>query len=125
MKAVIKCGDDHSLADKIERFFLANILPGLNFGIAIEKSKNSILVYTKENHQTNSYVDPTVEIIVELRTGAIDMALDKNASEEALQKISDNFFDEAKAIRKIEKINPFFSREYYSCRYAEGSHPKK
>jgi hypothetical protein len=121
MKVIIKCGDNRFKWAEAEKFFLDEIYPILDFGIAIEISYESIFVYEKNGKEKKNYTDDTAEVIVELTEEARGMALDKSISEKILRKKSGKFFDEAMAIRKIEELNPFFSREYYSCNYAPGS----
>jgi len=129
MKVIIKCGDDRFKPAEAKKFFLEEIYPILDFGIAIEFSYESIFVYGKQGDKRGkkkkNYTDDTVEVIVELTEEARAMALDRSISEIKLQKKSGKFFDEAMAIRKIEELNPFFSREYYSCNYKEGSATEK
>lgn len=129
MKVIIKCGGDHFKPAEAKKFFLEEIYPILDFGIALEFSYESIFVYEKmkmkRGTKRKNYTDYTVEIIVELTEESRIMALDKNVSEIKLQQKSGKFFDEAMAIRKIEELNPFFSREYYSCNYAPGSNARK
>lgn len=115
MKVILKGGERNV---EIEKFFMDNIFPVLTFGIAIEFSRNTILVYEKNyNGKNKQYFDPTAEVIVELTEQARNMAIDGNVSKEVLREKSGNFFDEALAIRKIEELKPSFSIEYYSCRY--------
>lgn len=120
MKVIIKCNDSRNHQGLIENFFLNNILPVLDLEIAIESTNNGIRVY-KNDHSGKWFFDPTVEIIVELTEEARAKALDNNVSEEVLKEKSGKFFDEAMAIRKIEELNPPFSREYYSCNYRRGT----
>lgn len=114
MKVTLKGGERNS---EMEKFFMDNIFPVLTFGIAIEFSRNIILVYEKNDGNNKQYFDPTAEVIVELTEEARNMSIDGNVSEEVLREKSGNFFDEALAIRKIEELKPSFSIEYYSCRY--------
>jgi len=119
MKVIIKCGNDRFLSDRITKFFLENILPVLDAEIAIEYTTNNTVYVYKKNDQIN--IDKTVEIIVELTEEVRIMALEKKFSVETLKIKSGKFYDEVMAIRKIEEINPFFSREYYSCNYRRGT----
>lgn len=121
MKVIIKCGGDYFLQQKIRSFFFENILPVLDWEIAIELTNRSIYVFDKIKGENRGDFDCTVEIIVELNKIAISMALNKEVSKDMLKKEAGDFFDEAIAIRKIEELNPFFSREYYSCDYRRGS----
>jgi hypothetical protein len=114
MKVIIKGSERNQ---EIEKFFMDKIFPILTFGIAIEFSRNVILVYEKNNGTNKQYFDPTAEVIVELTEEARNMAIDGEVSEEVLREKSGKFFDEALAIKKIEELKPTFSIEYYSCRY--------
>ncbi len=114
MKVILKGGDRNQ---EIEKFFMDKIFPILKFGIAIEYSTNQILVYEKNNGKNKQYFDPTAEVIVELTEEARDMAIEGKLCETVLRVFSEEFFDEALAIRKIEELKPSFSVEYYSCRY--------
>ncbi len=116
MKVILKGGEKNC---EIEEFFRNNILPFLDFGIAIEPSGSVITVYEKKDGSIVEYVDPTAEVIVELLPEVISMIKDGKISEEVLREKSGNFFDEAMAIRKIEELKPNFSVEYYSCRYSQ------
>lgn len=120
MKIVLKGGSQEKNAE-IEEFFIDNILPILNFGIAIEPSNSIITVYEKTNEGLKKYIDPTAEVIVELSEGVRNLAKDGQVNEEVLRRKSGDFFDEALAIRKIEELKPSFSVEYYSCRYTPPS----
>ena len=118
MKVVLKGGSTQK-NEEIKKFFMENIFPILEFGIAIEPSDSRITVYEKEGSETvKKYIDPTAEVIVELTEEARNLAKDGNVSGEKLKQKSGEFFDEAQAIRKIEELQPSFSVEYYSCRYS-------
>lgn len=123
MKVINKGGG--LLNKEIEDFFMKNIFPILKFGIAIEPSKSVITVHEKNGEEVITSIDPTAEVIVELSEEARNLAMDLNTPVEVLQKKSGDFFDEALAIRKIEELDPIFSREYYTCRYALSSTVKK
>jgi hypothetical protein len=107
---------------EIEKFFMDNILPILEFGIAIEPSDRVITVHEKTDNGLKTYVDPTAEVIVELTEETKNLAKDGGVSSEVLRQMSGQFFDEALAIRKIEELKPPFSVEYYSCRYTPPTH---
>ena len=115
MKVIIK-GGEKKKNQEIEDFFMDKIFPVLNFGIAIEMPANSdIKVYETKDDQVKEYIDPTAEVIVELPWEKINLAMDLRVSLTGLK--SGNYYDEALAIRTIEKAKPPFSIEYYSCRY--------
>ena len=116
MKVILKGGEERN--QEIMEFFRDNILPILNFGIAIEWSENFIVVLEKKDGKVVEYIDPTAEVIVELTEEARDLALNTDISEDVILEKSGIFFDEAMAIRKIEELKPSFSREYYTCRYS-------
>lgn len=117
MKIVLKGGSAENNR-KIKKFFLEKIFPILEFGIAIEESDHVITVYEKKIDGTIAkYADPTVEVIVELTEEARDLAKDGKADDGELKRKAGKFYDEALAIREIEKLGPSFSVEYYSCRY--------
>lgn len=115
MKVILKGGVDNF---KIGEFSYNNILPILDFGIAIEPSDRIITVYEKKDGSVVEYIDPTAEVIVELLPEVISMAKDGKVSEEMLREKAGEFLDEAMAIRKIEELKRDFSVEYYSCRYS-------
>lgn len=116
MKAILKCGKRNLEA---ESFFTERIFPILNFGIAIELSDSVITVSEKkEGGLTEKYIDPTVEVIVELLPEVILLAKDHKTDEELLRQASGDYFDEALAIRELEVIKRFFSVEYYCCSYS-------
>lgn len=117
MKVILKGGDKWKNGE-IGEFFYNNILPILDFGIAIELSDNIITVFEKKDGSIENYTDPTAEVIVELLPEVIGMAKDGKVSEEVLREKSGDFFDEAMAIRKIEELKRDFSVEYYSCWYS-------
>ena len=117
MKVILKGGSEEKNGE-IEKFFMSNIFPVLNFGIAIEPSDRIITVHEKkEDGSVMDYVDPTAEVVVELTEEARNMAKNGVVSERVLKEKSGDFFDEALAIRRIEELKPNFSVEYYSCRY--------
>ncbi len=116
MKVILK-GGSLEMNDKIEKFFMNEILPILDFGIAIESSDAVITVYEKREGAVDKYVDPTAEVIVELTEEARNLAKDGEVSDVVLKQRSGKFYDEAQAIKKIEALSPPFSVEYYSCRY--------
>ncbi len=117
MKVILK-GGSPEMNDEIEKFFMNKIFPILNFGIAIEPSDAVITVYKKQEDGTiDEYVDPTAEVIVELTEEARNFAKDGEVSNDILKQRSGEFYDEAQAIKEIEKLRPSFSLEYYSCRY--------
>jgi hypothetical protein len=118
MKVILKGGVDNF---KIGEFFYNNILPILDFGIAIELSDRVITVYEKKDGSVVEYTDPTAEVIVELLPETISLAKEGKVSEEVLREKASEFFDEAMAIRKIEELKRDFSVEYYSCRYSPAS----
>ena len=120
MKAVLKGGSTEK-NDQIKKFFMENIFPILEFGIAIEPSDSKITVYKKDGETVKEYIDPTVEVIVELTEKARNFARDSSVSDDELKQKSGEFFDEAQAIKKIEELQPDFSVEYYSCRYTPPS----
>ena len=121
MKVILKGGSPQK-NEEIEKFFMENIFPILEFGIAIEPSGSKITVYEKEGSETvKRYADPTAEVIVELTEEARNLAKDGKVSDDELRRKSGEFFDEAKAIREIENLQPQFSVEYYSCRYTPPS----
>lgn len=123
MKVIVKGAG--LLDEEIEEFFMKNILPVLNFGIAIEHSSGIISVHEKVDGEIISSIDPTAEVVVELTEEARNLAKDMNAPVDVLREKSGDFFDEAMAIRKIEELKPVFSIEYYSCRYTPSSTIKK
>ena len=117
MKVILK-GGSMERNQEIEEFFMEKIFPILEFGIAIEPSDSIITVYEKKDDGTvMTYVDPTAEVIIELTEEARNLAKDGKASDDELKQKSGEFFDEAQAIKEIEKLRPPFSVEYYSCRY--------
>jgi len=117
MKVVLKGGSIEK-NNEIEKFFMEKIFPILEFGIAIEESDRKIFVYEKkEGGCVHEYIDPTAEVIVELTEEARNLAKDGKADSDELKQKSGKFYDEALAIREIEKLRPPFSVEYYSCRY--------
>ncbi|MCK4591840.1 hypothetical protein KAT63_00195 [Candidatus Parcubacteria bacterium] len=121
MKVVLKGGSIQK-NQEIRKFFMEKIFPILEFGIAIEPSDSIITVYEKkEDGIVKEYVDPTAEVIVELTEEARNLAKDGNVSDDELKQKSGEFFDEAQAIKEIEKLQPSFSVEYYSCRYTPPS----
>ncbi len=118
MKVVLKGGSVEG-NDKIEKFFMKEIFPILGFGIAIEPSDSIITVYEKgEGGVIKKYVDSTAEVIVELSEEVISLIKGGKVSNDELKQKSGNFFDEARAIKKVEELRPPFSIEYYSCRYS-------
>ena len=118
MKVVLKAIPFRS--NEIRYFFLENILPILNYGIAFEYSKNTISVYEKKGARCKVFNDPTAEIVVELNHETILLAKNLSTDPLLLKKEAGDFYDEALAIREIEKLKPKFSREYYSCSYSFG-----
>lgn len=117
MKVVLK-GGSSEMNRKIKKFFIERIFPILEFGIAIEESDHVITVYEKiEDGTVAKYVDPTAEVIVELSEEARNLAKDGQSDDYELKQKSGKFYDEAQAIKEIEKLRPSFSVEYYSCRY--------
>ncbi len=117
MKVVLK-GASREDNERIKKFFMEKIFPILEFGIAIEESDRKIFVYEKkEGGSVHEYIDPTAEVIVELTEEARNLAKDCKADSDELKQKSGKFYDEALAIREIEKLRPSFSVEYYSCRY--------
>jgi len=114
MKVVLKGANRNK---EIENFFMENIFPILDFGIAIEPSGNIITVYKKNGNKVEEFIDPTAEVVVELSGEVINLIKDKNISDDLLREKAGNLFDEALAIKKIEELKPNFSIEYYSCRY--------
>jgi len=115
MKVILKGGSEKKNKE-MEQFFLAKIFPILKFGIAIEKSDRKIMVFEKKNGEILEYLDPTAEVIVELPMEAINIIKSGGTAFE-LAQMSGAFYDEAVAIRAIERLRPNFSIEYYSCRY--------
>lgn len=122
MKVILKGGDSKK-NDEIEKFFMDNIFSVLDFGIAIEPSDAIITVYKKQKDGTvDKYVDPTAEVIVELTEEARNLAKDGDELDNAvLKQKAGKFYDEAQAIKEIERLRPSFSVEYYSCRYTPPS----
>lgn len=117
MKVILK-GGSFEKNREIEKFFMENIFPILEFGIAIEESESIIIVHEKKTDATvERYVDPTAEVIVELTEEARNLAKDGNTDQEEMKRRSGKFYDEALAIMEIERLQPSFSVEYYSCRY--------
>ncbi|MFA6097435.1 MAG: hypothetical protein WC788_07460 [Candidatus Paceibacterota bacterium] len=117
MKVVLKGGSAEK-NDEIEKFFMERIFPLLEFGIAIERSDSVITVYEKKDGGiVEKYCDPTAEIVVELTEEARNLAKDGKADDDELRQECGKFYDEARAIKEIEKLHPSFSIEYYSCRY--------
>ena len=122
MKVILKGGNEEN-NEKIKKFFMEEIFPILGFGIAIEPSDSVITVYEKKDGDIKKYVDPTAEVIVELTEEARNLAKNLDTSEKMLREKSGDFLDEALAIREIEKLRPFFSVEYYSCKYTSPPNP--
>ncbi len=121
MKVILKGGSSKENS-KIEKFFMSYILPILDFGIAIELSDAIITVYEKqEDGAIEKYIDPTAEVIVELTEEARNLAKDGEVADIVLKQRAGKFYDEAQAIREIERLRPSFSVEYYSCRYTPPS----
>lgn len=121
MKVILK-GGSFERNDEIERFFMDNIFPMLEFGIAIESSNSIIIVHEKKKGGVvEKYVDPTAEVIVELTEEVRNLAKDGETSDDILKQKAGEFYDEARAIKKIEELRPLFSVEYYSCRYTPPS----
>jgi hypothetical protein len=119
MKVILKGSKKNQ---KMEKFFLEQIVPILNSNIQIEWSDSVITVYEKDDDGLiDSFFEPTVEVIVGLTEKARRMALDDMVSEEDLRKESGDFFDEARAIKKIEWMNPPFAVEYHSYSYLSSS----
>jgi len=118
MKVILKCGE-YAKNKKAEVWFMKNIFPILDFGIAFEYSSALIEIFEKGEDESNRkcYVDPTVEVIVELTEKARNMAMDPEVSEDELKKHTGQFHDEAMAIRFLQAAKLDFSIEYYSCRY--------
>lgn len=115
---VIEKGGSKEKNKEIEEFFMKNIFPMLNFGIAFEPSSNVITVHEKLKDGTvKTYEDPTAEVIVELTEEAKNLALNLGVNVEDLKKKTGNFHDEALAIRALETMELPFSIEYYTCRY--------
>ena len=100
MKVVLKGANRNK---EIENFFMENIFPILDFGIAIEPSGNIITVYKKNGNKVEEFIDPTAEVVVELSGEVINLIKDKNISDDLLREKAGNFFDEALAIKKIEE----------------------
>ena len=117
MKVVSK-GD--FMNDSICAFFHKNVLPILEYGIAFEKSRSCITVYQKKEVGCDIYTDPTAEIFVELSHEVILLSKNLNTVLSYLKEQAGDFYDEALAIREIERLDPGFSREYYSCSYTFG-----
>ena len=125
MKVILKGGSKEE-NEKIKKFFMKEIFPILDFGIAIEPSDAVITVFEKcANGMARKYIDPTAEVIVELTEKAKNMAMDPEVDVNELKMASENFYDEALAIRKLASSSLSFSIEYYSCRYAPPSKVKK
>ncbi|MCK5491324.1 MAG: hypothetical protein KAI67_05795 [Candidatus Pacebacteria bacterium] len=120
MKVVLKGGSEKK-NDDMQKFFMENIFPILEFGMAIEPSDSKIIVYEKDGETVKKYIDSTAEVIVELTEEARNLARDGSVSDDELKQKSGEFFDEAQAIKKIEELQPDFSVEYYSCRYTPPS----
>lgn len=118
MKVVLKGVNRNK---EIENFFMENILPILEFGIAIEPSDRVITVYKKNGDKIEEYIDPTAEVIVEISGELISLIKNGNISDELLREKAGDFFDEALAIKKIEELKRNFSVEYYFCRYTAKS----
>jgi len=118
MKVILK-GGSFEKNEQMKDVFMEKIFPILDFGIAIEASNAVIIVFEKKNNGTvEEYVDPTVEVIVELTEEARNMAMDMEINVDELKKHTGKFHDEAMAIRALQGMNLDFSIEYYSCRYA-------
>ncbi|MCK5474972.1 MAG: hypothetical protein KAI71_00130 [Candidatus Pacebacteria bacterium] len=96
---------------------MEKIFPILDFGIAFESSSNVIIIHEKKDGMVKKYIDSTAEVIVELTEEARNLAKDGKVSNEELKVKAGEFFDEALAIREIERLQPLFSVEYYSCQY--------
>jgi hypothetical protein len=120
MKVILKGGTAEK-NEEIKKFFMEKIFPILDFGIAIEYSDSIITVYEKKDDDVIEYVDPTAEVVVELDQKTISMLKDPKFLASDVREASGRFFDEARAIEKIEKLKPPFSVEYYSCRYTPKS----
>ena len=74
MKVILKGGSPEK-NEQMRKFFMEEIFPILDFGIAIEPSSSVITVFEKKEGGTvDKYVDPTVEVIVELTEEARNMA---------------------------------------------------
>ena len=117
MKVTLKGGRPEK-NEAMRKFFMKKIFPILNFGIAIEPSANVITVFEKKKDgSVDEYVDPTVEVIVELTEEARNMAMDPDIDVEELKKHTGKFHDEALAIRALQSMKLDFLIEYYSCRY--------
>ncbi len=117
MKVILKGGSSKK-NEEIKNFFIEKIFSILDFGITIESSTNIITVYEKKNGgEVTECINPTAEVIVKLTDEARNLAINLFIPNEYLEKISGNFFDEAKAIIKIKKLQPLFSVKYYSCGY--------
>ncbi len=120
MKIIIKCGDVRFLPEKVEKFFWENILPMLNSEIMIESTVNPVYIYKKGDENLKATVNHAVEIVSSLDAQVVTMILAKSFSDEEIKSASGNLWDEALAIKKIEELNPFFSREYHFYLYSEG-----
>lgn len=116
MKVILKGGSSEK-NEEIKKFFMQNIFPILDFGIAIEPSDAVIVVYEKKNGKTQRYIDPTAEVIVELTEKARNMALNQEIKTADLERHTGKFHDEALAIRFIQATSLDFSIEFYSCNY--------
>lgn len=117
MKVILK-GGSFKKNEQMKKFFMEKIFPILDFGIAIELSDAVITVFEKKKNGTvDEYVDPTVEVIVELTEEARNMAMDPDVSIDELKKHTGKFHDEALAVRALQGMKLNFSIEYYSCRY--------
>ncbi|MFZ2882099.1 MAG: hypothetical protein WA019_03415, partial [Candidatus Moraniibacteriota bacterium] len=117
MKVIIKGGSSEK-NEQMKKFFMEKIFPILDFGIAIELSNAVITVFEKKkNGNIDEYVDPTVEVIVELTEEARNIAMDMEIGADELKNHAGKFHDEALAIRALQIMKPNFSIEYYSCRY--------
>lgn len=119
MKIILKGGSEEKNKE-MELFFMKNIFPILNFGIAIEKSDRKITVFEKKGSEVMEYIDPTAEVIVELPMEAINI-IKRGGTAFELAQVSGDFYDEALAIREVNFLQPNFSIEYYSCRYTPSS----
>jgi len=121
MKIILKGGNPEK-NEEIKTFFMEKIFPILTFGIAFEPSDDVITVHEKQkDHTVKTYIDPTAEVIVELTEEAKNLAIDPDTATDILREKSGKFFDEALAIKELEKLKQPCSVEYYSCRYKHQS----
>lgn len=115
MKVTLKGGSKKKNIE-IEKFFMDKIFSTLKFGIEIEHSDAVIVVCKKKKDGTiERFINPTAEVFVGLTEEARNLAKEEYAAPTFLKVLSEDFYDEALAIQKIESLHPSFSVKYYSC----------